>query len=384
MQDIYITGGAMTPFGRHTGVMAPELAQQAIVKALDDAGVSIKDIQAVYCANVLGGMILGQLIVRDLGFKGIPVYNVENACASGATGVHLARHALLAQQYETVLVFGIEQLTALGGGTIPLQRNDHKTELYAKAGMVLPAVYAMRGTRFLHERNATPSDLAAVAVKNRYNGTLNEFAQQRKATTLEEVLASRMIADPLTLLQCCPSQVDGAAAVVMSTRPGKAATSSKPVKVLSSVVVSGMREEADDDILDAEITARAARQSYEQAGLGPEDVNVVELHDAFTIAELLYYEALGLAPRGEAVSLLNSGATKLGGRVPVNPSGGLLAKGHPLGATGVAQMVEIMWHLQGRAGARQVEGARIGLTQCTGGGIAGVDHAASSVHLLGV
>lgn len=381
MQNTYITGGAMTAFGRHTGVLAPEFAQQAILKALDDAGVSPSAIQAIYCANVLGGMILGQLIVRDLGFNGVPVYNVENACASGATAVHLARHALFAQQYDTVLVFGIEQLTALGGGTIPMQRNDHKTELYAKAGMVLPAVYAMRGTRFLHERDARPADLAAVAVKNRRHGALNKYAQQRSETTVEEVLASRMIADPLTLLQCCPSQVDGAAAVVLSSRrPSQA----RPVKVLSSVVVSGIREQADDDILDAEITARAARQAYEQAGLGPQDVDVVELHDAFTIAELLYYEALGLAPHGEAVALLKSGATQIGGRVPVNPSGGLLAKGHPLGATGVAQMVEMMWHLQGRAGARQVEGARVGLTQCTGGGIAGVDHAASSVHLLGV
>jgi acetyl-CoA acetyltransferase len=381
MADIYISGGAMTPFGRHAGVLAPELAQQAILKAVDDAGVSLEDIQAVYCANVLGGMILGQLIVRDLALRGIPVYNVENACASGATGVHLARHALLAQQHDTVLVFGIEQLTALGGGTIPLQRNDHKTDLYATAGMVLPAVYAMRGTRFLHERDATPQDLAAVAVKNRHNGALNEYAQQRTEVTVEEVLGSRMIADPLTLLQCCPSQVDGAAAVVLSTgRP----TQGRPVKVLSSVVVSGLREQADDDILDAEITARAAREAYDQAGLGPQDVDVVELHDAFTIAELLYYEALGLAPHGEAIPLLRSGATRLGGRVPVNPSGGLLAKGHPLGATGIAQMVEIMWHLQERARGRQVAGARIGLTQCTGGGIAGVDHAASSVHLLGV
>ena len=381
MQDIFITGGAMTPFGKHTGVRAPELAQRAILGALDDAGVSPEGIQAIYCANVLGGMILGQLVVRDLGFSGIPVYNVENACASGATGVHLARHALLAQQYDTVLVFGIEQLTALGGGTIPLQRNDHKTDLYAKAGMVLPAVYAMRATRFLHERGATPADLAAVAVKNRRHGSLNEYAQQRTETTVQEVLASRMIADPLTLLQCCPSQVDGAAAVVLSTRKPSL---QRPVKVLSSVVVSGLREAADDDILDAEITARAARQAYERAALGPNDVDVVELHDAFTIAELLYYEALGLAGHGEAVPLLRSGATRLGGRVPVNPSGGLLAKGHPLGATGVAQIVELMWQLQGRAGARQVPDARIGLAQCTGGGIAGVDHAASSVHLLGV
>lgn len=381
MTAMHVMGGAMTRFGKHPGVKAPELAQQAILAAVADAGVELKDIQAIYCANVLGGMILGQVILRDLGLAGIPVYNIENACASGATAVHLARHALLAEQYDTVLVFGIEQLTQLGGGTIPMQRNDEKTDLFAQAGMVLPAVYAMRATRFLHERDAQPADLAAIAVKNRFHGSLNEFAQQQTTVTLEEVLASRMIADPLTLLQCCPSQVDGAAALVLSKRAGPHA---KDVRVLGSTVVSGLVEGARDDILDAEITARAARQAYEQAGIDPRDIGVVELHDAFTIAELLYYEALGLAAHGEAVSLLKSGATQIGGRVPVNPSGGLLAKGHPLGATGVAQMVELMWQLQGRAGKRQANAPRIGVAQCTGGGIAGVDHAASSVHVLGV
>lgn len=381
MTAMHVMGGAMTRFGKHPGVKAPELAQQAILAAVADSGVELKDIQAIYCANVLGGMILGQVILRDLGLAGIPVYNIENACASGATAVHLARHALLAEQYDTVLVFGIEQLTQLGGGTIPMQRNDEKTDLFAQAGMVLPAIYAMRGTRFLHERDAQPADLAAIAVKNRFHGSLNEYAQQQTTVTLEEVLASRMIADPLTLLQCCPSQVDGAAALVLSKRAGPHA---KDVRVLGSTVVSGLVEEARDDILDAEITARAARLAYEQAGVDPRDIGVVELHDAFTIAELLYYEALGLAASGEAVPLLKSGATQIGGRVPVNPSGGLLAKGHPLGATGVAQMVELMWQLQGRAGKRQANAPRIGVAQCTGGGIAGVDHAASSVHVLGV
>lgn len=381
MSQMHVMGGAMIVFGRHPGVMAPELAQRAILDAVSDAGLQLADIQAVYCANVLGGMILGQVILRDLGLQGIPVYNIENACASGATAVHLARHALLAGQYERVLVFGIEQLTALGGGTIPMQRNDRMTDLYATAGMVLPAVYAMRATRFLHERDAKPADLATVAVKNRRHGSLNPFAQQRTEVSLEEVLASRMIADPLTLLQCCPSQVDGAAALVLGNKPGPHA---KDVKVLGSIIVSGLRERGDEDILDAEITARAARLAYEQAGVAPSDIGVVELHDAFTIAELLYYEALGLAAPGEAVALLHSGATSLGGRVPVNPSGGLLAKGHPLGATGVAQMVELFWQLQGRAGDRQAGTPRLGLAQCTGGGIAGVDHAASAVHILGV
>jgi len=381
MSQTYIAGAAMTTFGKHTGVLAPDLAQKAILNAVKDAEISLNDVQAIYCANVFGGMILGQVIVRDLGLKGIPVYNVENACASGATAVHLARHAISAGQYDTVLVFGIEQLTQLGGGTIPLQLNDQMTSLYAQAGMVLPAVYAMRATRYLHEREATRADLAAIAVKNRFNGSLNEYAQQQSETTVEEVLASRMVADPLTLLQCCPSQVDGAAALVLTT---KDRTGRRPVKILASVVQSGIREEHNDDILDAEITARAARLAYEQAGVSPAEVEVVELHDAFTIAELLYYEALGLAEKGEGVQLLRSGATRINGKVAVNPSGGLLAKGHPLGATGVAQMVEVAWQLQGRAGRRQVDSPKIGLTQCTGGGIAGVDHAASSVHLLGV
>ena len=371
----------MTVFGRHERSMQ-DLAQEAVLGALKDAGIGRTQVQAMYNANVYGGMVLGQVLMRDLGITGPALYNVENACASGATAVHLARQALQLGVYDTVLVWGVEQLTKLGGGTIPLQRNDYKTELYAAQGMTLPAVYAMRGTRYLHERGETPEILAQVAVKNRANGARNPFAQQRKTVTLDEVLKSRPVAEPLTLLQCCPSAVDGAAAVVLTTKRPMAGRAA--VRILGSAVQSGHLEEGCDNILDAEITARAARVSYEQAGVGPEDVDVVELHDAFTIAELLYYEALGIAPEGTGADMLRRGETLLGGHVPVNPSGGLLAKGHPLGATGVAQMVEVAWQLQGRAEGRQVEGARIGLTQCTGGGIAGVDHAASSVHLLGV
>jgi acetyl-CoA acetyltransferase len=380
--EVYIAGVAMTPFGRHDDLSMQDLAQAAVLGALSDADMSAHRIQAMYNANVYGGMVLGQVLMRDLGITGPALYNVENACASGATAVHLACQALRLGLYDTVLVWGVEQLTKLGGGTIPLQRNDYKTELYASQGMTLPTVYAMRGTRYLHERSEGPEVLARIAVKNRAHGVLNPFAQQRTAVTLDEVLRSRPVAEPLTLLQCCPSMVDGAAAVVLTTvRPEVGRTA---VRVLGSAVQSGLLEKGCDDILDAEITARTARLAYEQAALGPEDVDVVELHDAFTIAELLYYEALGLAGPGESADMLRRGDTALGGRVPVNPSGGLLAKGHPLGATGVAQMVEIVWQLQGRADGRQVEGARIGLTQCTGGGIAGVDHAASSVHLLGV
>jgi acetyl-CoA acetyltransferase len=381
-KDVFIAGVGMTTFGRHDDSSMQDLAQAAVLTALGDASIDGTEIQAMYNANVYGGMVLGQVLMRDLGITGPALYNVENACASGATAVHLACQALRLGIYDTVLVWGVEQLTSLGGGTIPLQRNDYKTELYAAQGMTLPTVYAMRGTRYLHERGEGPDLLARVAVKNRGHGVHNPFAQQRTAVTVEDVLRSRPIAEPLTLLQCCPSMVDGAAAAVLTT---KRPPSSRPsVRIMGSAVQSGRIEEGCDDILDAEITARTARIAYEQAGVGPLDVDVVELHDAFTIAELLYYEALGLAQPGQSADLLRRGDTTIGGRVPVNPSGGLLAKGHPLGATGVAQMVEIVWQLQGRADGRQVEGARIGLTQCTGGGIAGVDHAASSVHILGV
>lgn len=381
MTEVYITGAAMTAFGRHEAVPMASLAQEAILGALANAGLSGQDPQAFYCANVYGGMILGQTLLRDLPINGIPVYNVENACASGATGVHLASHALRCGAYETVVVFGIEKLTQLGGGSIPLQRNDYKTELYASTGMTLPTVYALRGQRYLAETGHSASVLGEVAVKNRRHGALNPYAQTREEVTLQQVMESRPVAEPLTLLQCCPSAVDGAAAVVLSTRRP---TLGPAIRLRASVIQSGKREEGLDDILDAEITARAARLAYAQAAVGPEDIDMIELHDAFTIAELLYYEALGLCGRGEGPKLLAEGRTTLGGRVPVNPSGGLLAKGHPLGATGVAQMVELVWQFQGRAERRQIENPRVGLAQCTGGGIAGVDHAASAVHILSV
>lgn len=380
--DIFISGAAMTRFARHDDKSMQDLVQEAALAALKDAGIALCDVQAMYNANVYGGMILGQVLVRDLQLTGPALYNVENACASGATAVHLAKQALELGIYDTVLIWGVEALTQLGGGSIPLQKNDYKTNLYASHGMTLPSVYAMRGMRYLEEREETPELLAQVAVKNRAAGARNPYAQQRSEVTVEAVLDSRPVCEPLTLLQCCPSMVDGAAAVVLTTkRPngGKAA-----VRIRASAVQSGRMELGCDDILDAEITARTAAKAYEEAGIAPSEINLVELHDAFTIAELLYYEALQLTEPGGSAALLRDGETALGGRVPVNPSGGLLAKGHPLGATGVAQMVEVTWQLQGRADGRQVEGAQVGLTQCTGGGIAGVDHAASSVHILSV
>jgi acetyl-CoA acetyltransferase len=376
MNEPMIVGVGITDFGRFPELTEEALAQSAILGALSDSGLQIRDIEAFYCGNAIGASLPGQRALRELHTGGNAVYNIDNACSSGATAVNAALSALRSGQYETVLVFGMDQLSSLGGGPLPLSRNDWNN----KRGMIMPALYAMRATRYMHEHGMAVSTLADIAVKNRQHGLLNPIATFCKATTREEVLASRQIAEPLTLLQCCPAVVDGAAAVVLSTKPSKGLAA--PVRVLASVVQSGLFETGPEDMIEAEITARTARLAYEQAGVGPQDLSLIECHDAFTISELLYYEALGLSDRGEAPQLLASGATALGGRIPVNPSGGLIAKGHPPGATGVAQIVEVCEHLQGRAGKRQVEGARLGLTQVTGGGIWGVDHAACSIHIL--
>lgn len=378
MTSPLITGVGISDFGRFPHLTEEALAQAAILSAIDDAGIALRDVQAFYCGNAAGGHLPGQRTLRELGIAGQPVFNIDNACSSGATALHLALQAMRAGAYDTVVVFGMDQLSKLGGGTLPLNQNDWNN----RRGMVMPALYAMRATRYMHEHGVPVEALADVSVKNRRHGAMNPIATFCKLATREEVLASRPIAEPLTLLQCCPAVVDGAAAVVLSTRTGRG--QAQPVRLLASVVQSGIFEPGVTDMTEAEITARTARLAYEQAGVGPDDLSLIELHDAFTISELLYYEALGLCARGQAQHLLNSGATSLGGRIPVNPSGGLIAKGHPPGATGVAQIVEICEQLQQRAGQRQVMGARVGLSQVTGGGISGVDHAACSIHILSV
>ncbi|MET4575981.1 thiolase family protein [Ottowia thiooxydans] len=376
MKEALIAGIGISDFGRFPDLTEEALAQSAILAALKDADVTLRDVQAFYCGNALGGHLPGQRALRELGTGGEAVYNIDNACSSGATAFHLALQALRAGQYDTVLVFGMDHLSGLGGGALPLNEKDWNN----RRGMIMPALYAMRAKRYMHEHGISADVLADVSVKNRRHGMLNPIAKFCREVTREEVLASRMVADPLTLLQCCPGVVDGAAALVLTTRASQGVA--KPVRVLASVVQSGLFEVHQVDMTEAEITGRAARLAYEQAGLGANDLDLIELHDAFTISELLYYEALGLCGRGEAAKLLASGATTLGGRIPVNASGGLIAKGHPPGATGVAQIVELCEQLQQRAGKRQVSGARVGLSQVTGGGIWGVDHAACSIHIL--
>jgi acetyl-CoA acetyltransferase len=374
--NVYIVGAAMIPMGKHKSSSYSGLAVPPVLGALASAGVRPAQVEAVFCGHAFGGMLTGQRIVKELGIGGVPVTNVDNACSGGASALHLAVDSIRNGKHDLVLVIGVDKLTQFGGGTIPLVTEDPEVQ----QGMVMPAMYAMRARRYLHERGARESDLAQVSVKARRHGALNPYAQFRKEVTEEEVLASRLIAEPLTLLQCCPTG-DGAAAVIVVSEAMRRRLARESIRITASVLHSGEATSGFRDMLRPEISFHSARDAYEQAGIGPNDLNVVELHDAFSIAELVYYEALGLCPVGESAAYLRAGKTTFGGDVVVNPSGGLLSKGHPVGASGVAQAVEMYWQLTGQAGRRQVDGARVGLSHVTGGGIAGLDHGACTVHL---
>jgi len=375
MSEAYMVGAAMIPMAKHRESSYAGLAIPAVLNALTSAGISPKEVQSVVCGHAFGGMLTGQRIVKEIGIGGVPVTNVDNACSGGATAIHLAYKDIQAGRYDVVLVIGVDKLTQFGGGTLPLVTEDPEV----MQGMVMPALYAMRARRYLFERGATPADLAGVSVKARRHGARNPYAQFRSEVTVEEVLASRPIADPLTLLQCCPTG-DGAAAILVVSDKIRKRLGRPAVRIAASILHSGAATAGFRDMLHPEISFHSAKDAYEAAGFGPQDLDVVELHDAFSIAELVYYEALGLCEPGASADYLRAGKTTYGGDVVVNPSGGLLSKGHPVGASGVAQAVEMYWQLTQQAGARQVPDAKRGLSHVTGGGIAGLDHGACTVH----
>lgn len=375
MSDVYILGADMIAFGRYPDRAYYQLGAEAALGALGDAGLSIRDIGAVYASSCFNAQsMLGQKVLKEIGQTGVPCINVSNACASGATAVREAWVAIKAGIYDAVLAVGAEKNPRgmLGGapfdGPPPegLFGSESMPAVFAEAGMVHAATY---GT--------TIEQFAQVAVKNHHHATMNPKAVYRRETPLEEVLASEMIAWPLTKLMCS-ANVDGAAAVVLvSQKKARELGMSRAVRIRASALTSDPFEPRNPMMFDPNsVTQLAAKQAYEMAGLGPEDLDLVELHDCFATAEILHYENLGLCGAGEAGRLIDSGATALGGRMPVNVSGGLLSKGHPIGATGVANMVEIINHLRGDVGQRQVEGARIGLAHVLGFG------AASGVHIF--
>lgn len=374
--DAYIIGVDMIKFGRFPEKSVPQLGAEAALLALDDCGLPIQDMQALYCGNLnqASGMV-GQRILQQIGQTGIPVVNVSNACATGATAFREAWASVKAELYDVVLAVGVEQMGRglLGGGG---GRGISKEGLLGSGTM--PSVFAEAGLEHTRQYGTTFEQFAKVSVKNHHHSTMNPKAMYQIETPLETVMNSEMISYPNTKLMCSVN-VDGAAAAVIASekKTRELGLMSRAVKVRASVLTSDPWQERDLVMPDVNTcTRKAASAAYEMAGLGPDDIDLVELHDCFATAEILHYENLGLCEDGEAGRIIDDGEVELGGRVPVNVSGGLLSKGHPLGATGIANIYEVSTHLRGEAGDRQVEGAKIGLTHVIGLG------SACGIHVL--
>jgi len=398
MRQVALVGAGMTRFGKHQDRSMKDLAREAVENALRAAGIEKEAIEAAAVGNAVAGLITGQecirgqVVLREMGIGGIPVINTENACASSSTAFHLAWLYVASGMYDTVLAVGMEKLfhpdkkktfNAIGSA-IDLELADEfarqmSGEQATGAGesrSVFMDYYAHLARAHMARHGTTREQFARVAAKNHTNGSLNPHAQFQTPRTVEDILAAPLIAEPLTRMMCSPIG-DGAAAVVVTTAEKARQLTAKPVYVRASIVASSQQHAADEP----GIVTNAAQKAYTMAGIGPEEVRVVEVHDATAPAELIVYEELGLCRVGEGGKMIDDGVTKLGGRVPVNPSGGLLAKGHPVGATGVAQISEIFWQLRGEAGKRQVPGARVGLTE-NGGGVLGNENAVASVHIF--
>ena len=377
MTDAYVVGVDMIKFGRFPEKTVPQIGAESALLALDDCGLSIQDMEALYCGNLMqASAMVGQRILQEIGQTGVPVVNVSNACATGATAFREAWASVKAGLYDIVLAVGVEQmgkglLGGTGGG-----KGIPKEGLFGSGTM--PAVFAEAGMEHARKYGTTFEQFAKVSVKNHHHSTMNPKAMYQIETPLDTVMNAEMISYPNTKLMCSVN-VDGSAAAVIATekKARELGLMERAVKVRASVLTSDRWQERDLVMPDVNTCTReASAKAYEMAGVGPEDIDLVELHDCFATAEILHYENLGLCGDGEAGRLIDDGEVALGGRVPVNVSGGLLSKGHPLGATGIANIYEVSTHLRGEAGERQVPGARIGMTHVIGLG------SACGIHIL--
>jgi acetyl-CoA acyltransferase len=414
MNTVYIAGVGMTRLGKFTERSVKDLTREAVHAALDDAGLELGQVEGAWFANSRQGQmegqnsIRGQCALRSMGFQTIPIINVENACAGGSTAFNQALTSLLAGQHDVVIAVGADKLwfpdkkdamfAAFNGGADVHEMRPTFERLSALGKAAVPSgvvddmrfgapgrstfmdIYAGLARQHMVRFGTTQEHMAAVAAKNHRHSALNEKAQYRTPMTIEQVLADPPVVFPFTRAMCSPMS-DGAAAVVLvSDRARRRLAIRRPVKVAASVIVAGSAREPDD--YDRHTGRIAALQAYEQAGLGPEDMDLAELHDATAFAEVLQSENLGFCARGEGGPLALSGATELGGRIPINVSGGLESKGHPIGATGLVMIHDVARQLRGDAGAAQVQGARFGIVE-NGGGFWGVEEAATAVHVLG-
>lgn len=381
--EVVIAGSHVGRFGMMLERSINELALESINGAFADAGLDTSSLNAAYVGNAFGGLIqgqetiLGQILLGAAGISALPVHNVKNACSSGADAMHLGWSAVAHGQYDCVLVLGVEKMThtdrtrtmgALASATDRVSTDPGRS--------VFMDVNVERAQRYMRDFGATPRHFAQCAAKNRAHAMLNRNAAIRKAVSIEEILADRVVLAPLTRAMC-GGIADGAATVILVSPAFARKHGLSGPRVVGSVVVSG----DPDGKLGVSATARAARAAFEQSGIAPADISLAEVHDPTSPQELFDLEDIGLCGRGAAIRLVEEGATSLGGRLPVNVSGGLTSRGHPVGATGVAQVVEVTQQLRGRAGAAQVAGARIGLAQMAGG-LLGCDSAVAVVHIL--
>ncbi len=382
MRDVYIVGVGCTTYYRKSPVPGADLGRLAIVDALKDAGLEAKAIQSIFVGEMpglSGSICFGQRVACTLGMGGVPMMNVESACSSGALASSLAIRDVANGVTDISLAAGIQNISwsRTAGTAFSPDANDPE----GVQGITMPGIYAMRAKRYMHEFGATPEDLALTAVKNRRHAMNNPRSQFHDPITVEQVVSARLISDPLTLLMSCPN-ADAGAAVIFTTKE-KAMQLGKPlIKILVSEVTSGIFTNGFRDMTSMEITVRGSKEAYERAGIGPEDIDMVECHDAFAINEHLYTEAMGFCGHGEAVEFIRSGQNDYGGKVVFSPRGGLMSCGHPTGCSGAAQIAEMTWQLRGQAGAMQVPNAKTAMTHVTGGGIYGLDNAVCTVHIL--
>ena len=374
MRDVYVLGIGMIKFGRYGDKDVHELAAQAALLALKDAGMTIQDVQLLASGNLFQAMaMVGQRILQQIGQTGIPVINVSNACATGSTAFREAYFAVGSGEYEIAMAVGSEQMGKaglLGGGG-----RGESVEGILGSGL-MPAVFGQAGVEHMRNYGTTVEHFAKVSVKNHKHSVKNPLSQYQNEVSLDDVLQARMIAYPNTLYMCCPTG-DGAAAASVGSEAALKTFAKKAVKVACSVLTSDPWTPRDLTLPDVNtLTRNAAKEAYDRSGVAPKDLNLVELHDCFATAELLHYENLGLCKEGEAGRAVDEGWFEHGGKTPVNVSGGLLSKGHPLGATGVANIVEVVTHLRGEAGERQVDKAKVGMAHVIGLG------SACTIHIL--
>ncbi len=410
MSTIHIAGIAMTQFGRHLERSLEDLAGEALHGALRDAGCSAADIGVAYYSGMTNGLLQGQIsipgqvIFSKIGIHSIPIFNVENACASGSSAVHLAVQSLKAGATDVALALGAEKMNISdkarafavfeGGWDVSRAEENYRTLMRMGEGVEIPegsesdrpyskfmAIYAAMCRFHMKSFGTTQRQIAAVSAKNHGHSVHNPYSQFRKPFTIDEILAAPPITYPITLPMCAPLS-DGAAAAILCTEDGLkriGADRKRCIRIAASVIQSFSHRPLEK--AELHVGRRAANLAYEMAGLGPQDMHVAEVHDASAMGEIIQAENLGLVPLGEGGPAAERGDFTLGGRIPINTSGGLESKGHPLGATGIGQLYELVTQLRGEAGERQVTGARHAIQE-NGGGMQGVEEAVLAVHIL--